>query len=94
MASTWETAVLYHLIHTVAALAVVVGCTNQNAAAQRRFSRAAACWLLGVLMFSGSLYLLALGGPRWLGPITPLGGLAFMAGWACLFPAARAKPDR
>ncbi len=38
----------------------------------------------GVLLFSGSLYVLALGGPRWLGPVTPLGGLAFIAGWLAL----------
>jgi uncharacterized membrane protein YgdD (TMEM256/DUF423 family) len=39
-------------------------------------------------LFSGSLYLLALGGPRWLGPITPLGGLALIAGWICVIAAA------
>ena len=38
----------------------------------------------GILLFSGSLYLLAISGVRWLGAITPLGGLAFIAGWACL----------
>ena len=47
---------------------------------------AAAGWLFvaGILLFSGSLYLLALSGQRWLGAITPLGGVAFMAGWLCL----------
>ncbi|ACE84750.1 DUF423 domain-containing protein [Cellvibrio japonicus] len=38
-------------------------------------------FILGALLFSGSLYALALGGPRWLGPVTPLGGLSFMLGW-------------
>jgi uncharacterized membrane protein YgdD (TMEM256/DUF423 family) len=42
----------------------------------------------GTVVFSGSLYLLALGGPRWLGAITPIGGLAFMIGWALLGIAA------
>ncbi|MDQ2076666.1 DUF423 domain-containing protein [Marinimicrobium sp. ABcell2] len=46
----------------------------------------AAGWLFvaGVVLFSGSLYALALGGPRWLGPVTPLGGLCFLLGWAAL----------
>ena len=47
-------------------------------------------WLMlaGILLFSGSLYALALSGVRWLGAITPLGGLAFLAGWACLAVSA------
>jgi len=72
--STWETAVQYHLLHAVALFAL--------AACARSFSPA----LQGSLyvIFSGSLYGLALGGPRWLGPVTPIGGLAFMAGWLYL----------
>lgn len=70
--ATWQTAVLYHLVHSVALVAlpgwVWVG----------------RCWIAGVLLFSGSLYWLALGGPRFLGPVTPLGGAAFLAGWALL----------
>ena len=41
----------------------------------------------GVVLFSGSLYWLALGGPSWLGPVTPLGGLCLIAAWACFFVA-------
>jgi len=50
-----------------------------------------ACWLFcaGVLLFSGSLYIMALTNIRWLGAITPLGGLCFLAGWAWLFFAPR-----
>ena len=50
----------------------------------------AAGWLFvtGILIFSGSLYLLALTDTRWLGAITPIGGVAFLAGWACLAVAA------
>ena len=47
------------------------------------------CWTTGTLLFSGSLYVLALGGPRWLGPVTPLGGVALLAGWLLLALAAR-----
>ena len=45
-------------------------------------------FLLGTLIFSGSLYILALTGVKWLGAVTPLGGLAFIAGWACLAVAS------
>ena len=49
---------------------------------------AARLWLIGVVLFSGSLYWLAVGGPRWLGPVTPLGGVALMAGWLLVAVAA------
>lgn len=78
--STWQTAVLYQLVHAVALLAL----GGYPLAAGPTGRRIAACWVAGVLLFSGSLYLLALGGPRWLGPVTPLGGLAFLAGWLLL----------
>lgn len=74
--ATWQTAVLYHLIHAVALLALVGvagGWTNVR--------WIGVCWSVGVVLFSGSLYWLALGGPKILGPVTPLGGLAFLAGW-------------
>lgn len=80
--STWDTAVTYHLIHAVALLAVAVLLRSATDAGLLR----AAGWSMafGVLLFSGSLYLLALDGPRWLGPITPLGGLGFIVGWILL----------
>ncbi|WP_416140958.1 DUF423 domain-containing protein [Marinimicrobium sp. C6131] len=80
--SAFETGVQYQMYHALALLAVV--------ALLRWFgptlSLLTAGWafVLGVLLFSGSLYGLALGGPRWLGPVTPLGGLCFMAGWVLL----------
>jgi len=73
----WQTAVLYHLIHSVALLAVA-----GRSAADRKLAWAAGCWAVGILFFSGSLYGLALGGPKFLGPITPLGGIAFLLGWS------------
>jgi len=83
---TWHTAVTYHLIHTVAALALSVYLDLLPAGTRRpRLIFAAVwCWLSGVLLFSGSLYALSLGGPNWFGPITPVGGLAFLAGWSCV----------
>jgi uncharacterized membrane protein YgdD (TMEM256/DUF423 family) len=72
----WQTAVLYQLIHAVALLAVGAG-----SAAGTPAHWIARCWTVGVLLFSGSLYGLALGGPKFLGSITPLGGLALLTGW-------------
>lgn len=84
----WETAVFYQLIHA-AALFAAAARTRPAARTGKRapdwLDRAAGCWSLGILLFSGSLYALALGGPpRVLGPVTPLGGLAFLAGWGCV----------
>ena len=74
---TWKTAVFYHLVHAVAAWAVGFCAILTN----KLNLGAAACWVGGIIFFSGSLYGLSLGGPRWLGPITPLGGVLFIVGW-------------
>ena len=83
--TVFETAVQYHFYHTLALLVVGVMALSQPQAALLKSSG----WLfvIGILVFSGSLYLLSLTGMRWLGAITPLGGLAFVAGWACLAAA-------
>ena len=78
---SWNTAVLYHLVHSVALLAVALYGKN---ALKGSLSVAAKLWCLGIVVFSGSIYILALGGPGWLGPITPIGGLGFIAGWVAL----------
>ena len=76
----WHTAVLYHLIHAVALLALA-GWKNSAGRLPPALAATAVCWLGGVLLFSGSLYGLALGAPRALGLITPIGELLFLAGW-------------
>ena len=74
----WKTAVFYQLIHAVALLALA----NHPGSIALRTGR---WWTLGVILFSGSLYLLALGAPvRFLWPVTPAGGLALLLGWATL----------
>lgn len=83
---TWKTAVLYHLVHAVALLALARGTGGQD-------GRIAALWVAGVVLFSGSLYWLALGGPRFLGPVTPLGGVAFLIGWGWLAVNAWRQPS-
>ncbi len=78
----FETAVQYHFYHSFALLAVGIIALSQPHSAMLRSSG----WLffLGLVIFSGSLYLLSLSGLRWLGAIAPLGGLALIGGWACL----------
>lgn len=84
----WQTAVLYHLIHTVALLALAGG-RNTPGRLPPLLVAAAFCWIGGVILFSGSLYGLALGAPRILGPITPAGGLALLAGWVLVMLSGR-----
>lgn len=83
--TVWQTAVLYQLVHGLGMLAI--------AALGARFgspllSYAGTLMLAGVVVFSGSLYVLALTGTKWLGAITPLGGLAFIVAWAMVALAA------
>ncbi len=80
--ATWETAVLYHLTHAVVLLII----------ATLRPLRAAAFWLMltGIAIFSGTLYVLALTNVKWLGAITPIGGLCLLASWLAL---GFGKPD-
>lgn len=75
-AAIWQTAVLYHLVHAVVLWAV----------AAREPLRGAAWWafVAGIAVFSGTLYLLAATGVRWLGAITPIGGVALLVGWLLL----------
>ena len=76
MLEVWNKAVLYHLVHAVALAALALHGAGNRAA---YFLIAA-----GILFFSGSLYAMALTNVRWLGAITPIGGLCFLAGWAWL----------
>jgi len=85
----WETAVHYQGLHAVAL--VLFGLF-----AERARAGAAAGWsfLLGALIFSGTLYGIVLGGPRWLGAITPIGGTALILGWLVFGLAALRSPQR
>jgi len=77
-----KTGVHYQMYHAIALLMVALLLIHKPAAAGLKASGWA--FILGSLMFSGSLYALAMGAPRWLGPITPLGGLCFLVGWMLL----------
>ncbi|HRI42765.1 MAG TPA: DUF423 domain-containing protein [Fimbriimonadaceae bacterium] len=80
----YQTGVHYHLIHALAILLVVAlaGRIGSN------WPRVAWLFAVGIVIFGGTLYLLAITGIGWLGAITPLGGLCFIAGWALLSLAA------
>lgn len=83
----WHTGVQYHLVHALAVLLAGV-LAAPEAAVSGRARRAGLAFTFGVLVFSGTLYAMALGAPRWFGAITPLGGVGFLVGWATL---ARAR---
>lgn len=81
-----KTGVQYQMYHTLALLLVGLWLSHKPAAFGLKAGGLA--FIIGILLFSGSLYALALGAPRWLGPITPLGGLCFLIGWLLLLVAA------
>ncbi len=81
-AAVWQTAVFYHLTHALAAFVLGLFGLGRSGAAGVRGP--GGLMLLGIVIFSGSLYLLALTGVRWLGAITPLGGICFLVAWGWL----------
>lgn len=83
--SSWQTGVEYHLLHAVVLLALGLFAS----ATGRSVQLPASLFCAGILLFSGSIYGLILGGPRWLGPVTPIGGFCLIAGWLALFSLAR-----
>jgi uncharacterized membrane protein YgdD (TMEM256/DUF423 family) len=82
--SAWSTACQYHLLHSVVLLALALYAAGD----ERTIRLPASLFLLGTLLFSGSIYLLVLTPMRWLGPITPIGGLLLIAGWVSLLSLA------
>jgi uncharacterized membrane protein YgdD (TMEM256/DUF423 family) len=81
MLDAWNKAVLYHFLHAIALMALALHGAENRAA-----------WFLllaGILLFSGSLYAMALTNIRWLGAITPVGGLCFLVGWVWLVISPR-----
>ncbi len=83
----WHTAVNYHVWHALA-LAVAVGL---GIGRSRRVAIIA--FAVGIVLFSGSIYALALGAPRWTGIITPFGGVAFIVGWIAVGLSLRRRAD-
>lgn len=82
MLKVFNTAVEYHLFH--AAGLILIGILSRLTSPSSLLMGAGAAMLCGIILFSGSLYLLSTTGVRWLGAITPLGGLAFIVAWVLL----------
>ena len=83
--AAWSTAAQYHLLHSVVLLALALYAQQSG----KPVRLPASLFLGGVTLFSGSIYLLLLTDQRWLGPVTPLGGLLLIAGWLSLLALAR-----
>ena len=79
----FETAVQYQLLHSVTLLVVALLLMQSGRSLALEIS--AGAFMLGILLFSGSIYGLVLTELKWLGPVTPLGGVCFIAGWIALF---------
>ncbi|MCE3253252.1 MAG: hypothetical protein K0Q67_2272 [Cellvibrio sp.] len=86
MVEVVKTGVQYQMYHALALIFIALWLSYKPAMPGLKASGLA--FILGSFLFSGSLYGLALGGPRWLGPVTPLGGLCFLFGWLWLLIAA------
>ncbi|HEX4807562.1 MAG TPA: DUF423 domain-containing protein [Bryobacteraceae bacterium] len=87
----YEKAVFYHFVHALGIL-IAAALARTNGISPMGLARVGWLLLIGILFFSGSLYALAISGVRMLGAITPIGGLAFIAGWIILaIEAARNK---
>jgi uncharacterized membrane protein YgdD (TMEM256/DUF423 family) len=85
MLSIFEVGVRYQMYH---AFALIAAAWVQSKWPSSLVKSGGCLFVIGTILFSGSLYLLSISGMRWLGAITPLGGLAFLAGWVCLAWAA------
>lgn len=81
-AGIYQTAVQYHFVHSLALLAVALLC--RQAPTCRSLRVAGGAFIVGLVVFCGSLYLLSVTGAKWLGAVTPVGGVAFLAGWLAL----------
>jgi uncharacterized membrane protein YgdD (TMEM256/DUF423 family) len=85
--AVFETGVRYQMYHALALLGLSLAWSRWSSA---HLTAAGYLFIAGVVLFSGSLYLLTLTGARWWGAVTPLGGVAFLAGWIALLLASRA----
>lgn len=83
--AVWHTGVLYHLIHALGLFAVALLGMHYGSSL---FCTAGIIMFVGIVLFSGSLYLLCLTGTHWLGAVTPIGGVAFLVAWALVAWAA------
>lgn len=92
MKAVYETGVQYHLVHALMIFVCALVANDQSGKHMRTFAtNAGLLFALGITLFSGSLYVLAITQLKWFGAITPLGGLAFLAGYVYLFLSTRSQ---
>lgn len=84
----WETATRYQMYHALALMLIAILLTRPDNFTSMLLNIAGWAFIGGILLFSGSLYILSLSQIKWLGAITPFGGIAFLVGWTCLTLAA------
>lgn len=84
--ATFETGVHYHMIHGIAV--IITGLAAGLFGESKKLFWAGVLFIVGIFIFSGSLYVLSLSGMKWLGAITPIGGVSFIAGWLVLMSSA------
>ncbi|MFQ3586233.1 MAG: DUF423 domain-containing protein [Fimbriimonadaceae bacterium] len=89
--STYQTAVLYQLVHAVAIVGLAAWSAKEGPA--KPLVAAGLAFAAGIVFFSGSLYVLALDGPRAMGAVAPIGGAAFLLGWGSLFLYGVRRPS-
>ena len=80
----WETGSKYQMYHALALLMVGLLLSRNDEVSSTLLNTASWAFIVGIVLFSGSLYALSLSNIKWLGAITPLGGVAFLVGWCCL----------
>lgn len=88
---SFQTGVSYQMYHSLALLGIALWLQRETSL---WLKISCGCFMMGIVFFSGSLYGLALSGPLWLGPITPIGGLLFLLGWLALAAAACSRKLR
>ncbi len=81
--SIWQTAVRYQMYHSLALLVVAI-LMQLEKSSSRWLNISAIAFIIGIVLFSGSLYALSLSSIKWLGIVTPIGGVALIIGWICL----------
>lgn len=86
MLAVYETGIQYHMMHALGLIAIAL--LADRLGQPRLVSAAGWLLLIGIILFSGSLYVLSISGIKVLGAITPFGGVSFLAGWLCVFLAA------
>ncbi len=85
--STYQTATDYQMYHAIGLF--IVAFASMHIGERRTIRYASRLFNIGIVIFSGSLYVLVMTGMKWLGAITPIGGFAFLAGWICLLVSIR-----